>query len=70
MEGYFPLARPRLGMSQFIVSGRYQSRGGWQAFEMEVEAPNESVAEEHTYANIGSQHGMKRTEIEIEGVSA
>jgi large subunit ribosomal protein LX len=57
-------------MSQFIVSGRYQSRGGWQAFEMEVEAPNESVAEEHTYANIGSQHGLRRTEIDIEGVSA
>ncbi|MFC7176398.1 50S ribosomal protein L18Ae [Halosegnis marinus] len=57
-------------MSEFTVSGRYQARDGWQEFEMSVEAPNESVAEERTYANLGSQHGLKRTGIDIGGVSA
>lgn len=57
-------------MSEFTVSGQFQARDGWQAFEMSVDAPNESVARERTYANIGSQLGLKRTEVEISGVNA
>ncbi|MFB6117451.1 50S ribosomal protein L18Ae [Halosegnis sp.] len=57
-------------MSEFRVSGRFQARDGWQQFEVSVDAPNESVARERTYANIGSQHGLKRTEIELDGVDA
>ena len=57
-------------MSEFTVSGQFQARDGWQAFEMSVDAPNESVARERTYANIGSQLGLKRTEVEIGGVDA
>lgn len=56
-------------MSEFIVSGRFQSRGGYQQFERAVSAENESVAIEHTYAEFGSEHGLKRTQVEIEEVS-
>ncbi|RLM56685.1 50S ribosomal protein L18a [Halobellus sp. Atlit-31R] len=52
-------------MSQFAVSGRFQSRDGFSEFNTVVEAPNENVARERVYANIGSQHGLKRTQIEI-----
>ncbi|MCL9813681.1 50S ribosomal protein L18Ae [Natranaeroarchaeum aerophilus] len=55
-------------MSQYTVTGKFQARDGWQEFESTVDAENENVAEEHTYANIGSQHGLKRPQIEIEGV--
>jgi large subunit ribosomal protein LX len=57
-------------MSQFTVSGRFQGRTGWSPFEKTVEAPNENVAREHTYANIGSEHGLKRMQVEINEVSA
>ncbi len=55
-------------MSTFTVRGRYQSRDGWSPFESAVEAPNEAVARERTYANLGSQHGLKRRQIELEEV--
>lgn len=56
-------------MSEFTVSGRFQTRGGWQRFERTIDAHNESVAIEHTYAEFGSKHGLKRTQIDIEGVA-
>lgn len=57
-------------MSEFTVSGRYQARDGWQEFQKAVEAPNQDVAMERAYADLGSQHALKRTQIEIHGVSA
>ena len=57
-------------MSKFTVSGRWQGRDGWQTFEKEIEAENEDVAREHTYAEFGSKHGLKRTQVEIEEVGA
>ena len=55
-------------MSEFTVSGRFQSRNDWRSFEKDVEAPNESVARDRAYARFGSEHGLKRTQVEIEGV--
>jgi large subunit ribosomal protein LX len=55
-------------MSEFVVSGRFQTRGGFQEFEKLVEAPNEDVAVEHVYSQIGSQHGLKRRQIELDEV--
>ncbi|MGQ4556471.1 50S ribosomal protein L18Ae [Halobellus sp. GM3] len=52
-------------MSQYAVSGRFQSRDGFSEFNTVVEAPNENVARERVYTNIGSQHGLKRNRIEI-----
>jgi large subunit ribosomal protein LX len=57
-------------MSQFTVSGQFQSREGWSPFETAVEADNEDVAEERTYAALGGRHGLKRTRIEIQEVRA
>ncbi|SFR33099.1 50S ribosomal protein L18Ae [Halogeometricum limi] len=57
-------------MSQFTVSGQFQSRDGYSSFETSIEAPNENVARDHVLSNIGSQHGLKRTQIEISEVTA
>ncbi|WP_336024079.1 50S ribosomal protein L18Ae [Halobellus salinisoli] len=55
-------------MSDFTVSGRFQSRDGSSEFTTTVEAPNENVARDRVYANIGSQHGLKRTQIELDEI--
>ncbi len=55
-------------MTEYTVVGTFQSRDGWQTFETTVEGDNESVAEERAYAAFGSQHNLKRTQIEIEEV--
>jgi large subunit ribosomal protein LX len=57
-------------MSEFTVRGRFPARYGEQEFETTVEAPNTDVAKERVYANFGSQHGLKRNRIEIDGVDA
>ncbi|WP_254536099.1 50S ribosomal protein L18Ae [Halomarina litorea] len=57
-------------MSQFTVSGRFQSRGGWRSFSKSVEAPNERVAREFAFSRFGSEHGLKRTQVRIDGVEA
>lgn len=56
-------------MSEFTVTGRFESRGGWSTFEKTVEAPNENVARDRVYARIGSEHGLKRTQIEVDDVA-
>ena len=57
-------------MSEFTVTGEWKARDGWQTFEKTVEAENVDVAREHTLAEFGSKHGLKRTQVEIEGVDA
>jgi large subunit ribosomal protein LX len=49
-------------MSEFTVTGRWKARDGWQTFE--------KVAREHVYAEFGSKHGLKRTQVEVEEVGA
>lgn len=56
-------------MSQFTVSGRFQDRDGWSTFEKSVEAPNDDVAQERTYSLLGSEHNLRRTQIEISEVA-
>jgi len=55
-------------MTNYTVTGRWQGRDGWQPFEKDLDAPNEDVATEHTYAEFGSKHGLKRSQVEIEEV--
>jgi large subunit ribosomal protein LX len=55
-------------MSEFTVTGRYRARDGWQSFTKTVDAQNENVAREHIYSLVGSQHAVKRTEVELETV--
>ncbi|WP_049929072.1 50S ribosomal protein L18Ae [Halopiger goleimassiliensis] len=56
-------------MSQFTVTGRFKTRDGFAEFEKTIDAENEDVAREHAYAQLGSQHGLKRTQIELEEVT-
>ncbi|ELY48811.1 MULTISPECIES: 50S ribosomal protein L18Ae [Natronorubrum] len=57
-------------MSQFTVTGQFKSRDGYSPFETTIDAENENVAREHVYSQLGSQHGLKRSEIELDEVSA
>ncbi|WP_096390722.1 50S ribosomal protein L18Ae [Halopenitus persicus] len=57
-------------MSHFTVSGRFRTRHGHQEFTKTVEAPNEDVARDRLYTLIGSQHGVKRTKIQLDGIEA
>ncbi|QLD88938.1 50S ribosomal protein L18a [Natronomonas salina] len=57
-------------MSEFTVRGTFPARYGDQEFEKQVDAPNEDVAVERVYSEFGSQHGLKRTQIAIDGVDA
>jgi large subunit ribosomal protein LX len=57
-------------MDNYTVSGQWKARDGWQAFEKQIEADNEDVAVEHVYADFGSKHGLKRTQVEVEEVQA
>jgi large subunit ribosomal protein LX len=52
------------------VSGRFQTRHGFQEFTKAIEAPNESVAREHVLSQLGSEHNLKRTRIELGEVTA
>ncbi|MHB9286869.1 50S ribosomal protein L18Ae [Halobacteriales archaeon Cl-PHB] len=56
-------------MSEFTVTGSWKARDGWQSFEKAVDADNEDVATERVYAEFGSRHGLKRTQVEIEEVN-
>ena len=57
-------------MSRYTVSGRYQARGGYQSFTKTIDAPNDAVARERVYATLGSEHGLKRTQIDLDEVAA
>jgi large subunit ribosomal protein LX len=57
-------------MSEFRVTGRFRTRDGWQPFEKRLEAPNEDVAREYTLSEFGSKHNLKRTQVDVEEVTA
>ncbi|PSQ29381.1 50S ribosomal protein L18a [Halobacteriales archaeon SW_10_68_16] len=57
-------------MDTYTVSGRWQARDGWQGFEKRIEAENEDVAVEYVYADFGSKHGLKRTQVDVAEVEA
>ncbi|MFB6184521.1 MAG: 50S ribosomal protein L18Ae [Haloarculaceae archaeon] len=57
-------------MSEFTVRGSFQARDGPQQFEKRIDAENEAVAREHVLATFGSEHGLDRTQVTIEEVSA
>lgn len=57
-------------MSQYTISGSFTSRGVSHNFTKTVAAPNENVAQERVFSLIGSEHGIKRTKVELSEVSA
>jgi large subunit ribosomal protein LX len=70
MGRFFPLAPGPIGMNEYTVTGTWQGRDGWENFEKQIEAENEDVAVEYTYAEFGSKHGLKRTQVDVDEVSA
>ncbi|NHN43572.1 50S ribosomal protein L18a [Halorubellus sp. JP-L1] len=57
-------------MSEFTIRGTFQTHRGERAFETTIDATNENVAREHTFANFGGRHGLNRQQVEIEEVEA
>ena len=57
-------------MDKYTVTGKWKARDGWQTFEKTVEAENDDVAVEYVYSDFGSKHGLQRTQVEIQEVSA
>ena len=55
-------------MTEYEVTGRFEPGGQRRKFTQVVEADNENVARERIYANLGSRHRLKRTQIEISEV--
>ena len=60
-------------MSTFEINGKY--RGGivgktWLSFTKVVESQNEKNAVDKVYSLMGSEHGLKRDLIKIDGVKA
>ena len=57
-------------MTEFTVSGRFETREGTQSFTRSVDAPNENVARERTFSKFGAEHRLDRNQVEIQEVSA
>jgi len=57
-------------MSQFTIRGQFDGRDGPRSFSRVIEAVNENVAREHVLSQFGSEHGLKRTQVTINEVSA
>jgi len=57
----------------FEVKGRFKGAkigNSWRPFIKMVESQNEKGAVEKVYSLMGSEHGLKRNLIKIDGVSA
>ena len=63
VEGEMILARDRFARAR--KSKKVETR----KFSKEIEAPTERVAREHTYADLGSRHGLNRNKIKITSVN-
>lgn len=60
-------------MSMFEVKGRFKGEligKSWRPFVKVVESHSEQNARELVYSLMGSEHGLKRNLIKIDGVSA
>lgn len=56
-------------MTSFAVRGIFHPGGEERQFTRHVEADNEDVARERVYAELGSEHGLARTRIDVEDVA-
>lgn len=54
---------------KFRVSGKMKIGSEKRAFTKEVEAGSENHAKELIYALLGSQNGIRRSNVKIEGIS-
>lgn len=52
----------------FTVKGTFKAGLKWEKFSKKVTSQNKNNAMEKTYSLIGSEHGLERRLIKIEGV--
>lgn len=56
-------------LQKFEVKGTFLMGEDWMPYTKVIEAQNAKLAEEHTYAVLGSKHNLKRRYIKIASVS-
>ena len=54
---------------KFRITGEMKAGAGIRKFTKEVEAKSENHAKELIYALLGSQNGLKRTNVKIAGIA-
>ena len=54
---------------KFEVKGTFRMGEDWMPYTKVIEAPNEKLAQERTYAVIGSKHNLKRRYIKVDSVA-
>ncbi len=54
---------------KYLIQGKMRIHKEWRKFSKEVEADTEKYARELVYSLLGSQNGVKRSEVKIESVS-
>lgn len=57
--------KKKIDLKTYVVYGTFNYSGGTQNFVKEIKAGKESQAVDNTYKLIGSQHHVKRRNIEI-----
>jgi large subunit ribosomal protein LX len=55
-------------MSEFEIQGKFKVGNAWQSFTKVLESQNEKNAVEKTLSLLGSEQGVKRNFIKINGV--
>lgn len=55
-------------MMAYRVTGRFEAGKGRQSFEREVDAASANHAEDKVYAELTSEHGISRANVEIDAV--
>jgi large subunit ribosomal protein LX len=51
------------------VKGTFKIRDEWLPYAKVIEAPNETQAQERTFALMGSKHRLKRRYIKVQAVN-
>lgn len=67
-EAKLPKKKDKINQKTFIVNGSFQYSDGIQKFNKEIKAGKEAQAIEKIYKLIGSQHHVKRRDINIKKV--
>lgn len=57
-------------MTKYTVYGQMYVNKQWNSFIKEMEADSDSRVREKTMTRLGSDHGLKRTQIKIDKVEA
>ena len=55
-------------MTRFSVRGTFRPGGEERSFTREIDAENDGVARERVFSQLGSEHGLSRTQIAVDEV--